>query len=94
MGHLHVPGLLTGAEFEWFGYGPKMITPKAGSTARPCGRNQNNESEHPPPIDVLGVETLCLRGPGEMLQKNVAKKTRNYDVALQSYAQFALLCSS
>ena len=29
------------------------------------GRKQNNESEHPSPVDELGVETLSLRAPGE-----------------------------
>jgi len=64
---------------------------RAGSTARPYGRNQNNESEPPPPIDILGVETLCLSGFGERLGKNLAKETKLYGVALPNQARFALL---
>jgi hypothetical protein len=55
----------------------------ASYTARPCGRNQNDENEHAPLVDDLCVETPCLCGPREMLQKMFAKKTRNYDLALQ-----------
>jgi hypothetical protein len=47
---------------------------QAGSAARPCGRNQNNESQHPPLVDDLGVETLCLRGSREMLQECLLNK--------------------
>jgi hypothetical protein len=54
------------------------------STARPFGRNQNNENEHAPLVDHLCVEILCSCGPRETLQKMFAKKTRNYDLAMQS----------
>jgi hypothetical protein len=43
----------------------------------------NDEGERPPPVDDLGVETLCLRGPREMLQNMFAKNTRNYGIAMQ-----------
>ncbi len=40
-------------------------------------------SRHLPPVDNLGVETLCLCGPREMFQKMFAKKTKYYGIAMQ-----------
>ena len=44
----------------------------------------NNETRRLPPADILGVQTLYLRGPGQRLRKNLAKKPRFYGVALQT----------
>ena len=62
-----------------------------GRAAPLCGRNQSNENEDPPLVDGLCVETLCLRGPGEMLRKMFARKTRNYGLAMQRLV-FQRLC--
>ena len=53
------------------------------------GRKQNNESEHPPPIDELGVDTLSLRAPRGDAPNKLAVPIRNCRLALRSFKQSA-----
>jgi hypothetical protein len=58
-------------------FAPLAILPlhkEFGSTAPPCGHNQNNKNQDPSLVDDLCVETLCLYGGGELVQKGLLKK--------------------